>query len=180
METNILKLLRKRRSIRKFTGQPVESDVIDALIEAAVRTPTSRGRNPWDFIIVTDQDILQNLGKAKMLGSSFLSGAPLAVVVSADTAKSDTWMEDCSIAAMVIQLTAEELGLGSCWAQIRLRPHNAECSAEEYLKGLLGLPSTHAVECIIGIGYPAEEKTGHAFEGLPFDQVHRDRFKGKG
>jgi nitroreductase len=178
MDTNILKLLRKRRSIRKFTDQPVESDAIDVLIEAAVRTPTSRGRNPWDFIIVTDQDLLGNLGRAKMLGSSFLSGAPLAIVVSADATKSDTWVEDCSIAAMVIQLTAEELGLGSCWAQIRLRPHNAECSAEEYLKDLLSLPSTHAVECIIGIGYPAEEKTGHAFEDLPFDQVHRDRFKG--
>ena len=173
-------MLRKRRSIRKFTDQPVESDVIDVLIEAAVRTPSSRGRNPWDFIIVTDQDLLRNLGKGKEHGSTFLAGAPLAIVVSADTIKSDTCVEDCSIAAMVIQLTAEELGLGSCWAQIRLRPHNAECSADEYLKGLLGLPSTHAVECIIGLGYPAEEKSGHAYEDLPFDQVHRDGFRVKG
>ncbi len=180
METNLLKLLRKRRSIRKFTDQPVESDVIDALIEAAVRTPSSRGRNPWDFIVVTDQDLLRNLGNGKEHGSSFLAGAPLAIVVSADTTKSDTCVEDCSIAAMVIQLTAEELGLGSCWAQIRLRPHNAECSADEYLKDLLGLPATHAVECIIGIGYPAEEKSGHAYEDLPFGQVHFDGFKDKG
>ena len=180
METNLLKLLRKRRSIRKFTDQPVESDMIDALIEAAVRTPSSRGRNPWDFIIVTDQNLLRNLGNGKEHGSSFLAGAPLAIVVSADTTKSDTCVEDCSIAAMVIQLTAEELGLGSCWAQIRLRPHNAECSADEYLKDLLGLPSTHAVECIIGIGYPAEEKSGHDYKDLPFGQVHFDGFKVKG
>lgn len=178
METNVLNLLRKRRSIRKFTDQPVESDVIDALIEAAVRTPTSRGRNPWDFIVVTDQDMLGNLGRAKEHGSSFLAGAALAIVVSADATKSDTWTEDCSIAAMVIQLTAEELGLGSCWAQIRLRPHDAECSAEEYLKDLLGLPSTHTVECIIGIGHPAEEKSGHDFAILPLEQVHRNRFSG--
>ena len=178
METNLLKLLRNRRSIRKFTDQLVESDAIDALIEAAVRTPTSRGRNPWDFIIVTDKDLLRNLGKGKEHGSTFLADAPLAIVISADATKSDTCVEDCSIAAMVIQLTAEELGLGSCWAQIRLRPHNVECSAEEYLKGLLGLPSTHVVECIIGIGYPAEEKSGHAYEDLPFGQVHRDKFMG--
>ena len=176
MEPNMLKLLRKRRSIRHFVSQSIEPDKIETLIEAAVRTPTSRGLNPWEFIVVTDPVLLGKIGDAKAHGSAFIAGAPLAIVVAADVTKSDVWTEDCSIAAMVIQLTAEELDLGSCWAQIRLRPHSAECSADEYLKELLGLPSSHAVECIIGIGYPAEEKSGHATESLPFKQVHRDRF----
>ena len=174
----VLTLLRKRRSIRQFTRQPVEADKIDALIEAAVRTPTSRDRRPWQFIVVTDPELLVRFGKAKQHGSAFLAGAPLAIVVTADVTISDVWIEDCSIAAMVIQLAAEELGLGSCWVQIRLRPHNTECSAENYLKDLLGLPGSHAVECIIGIGYPAEKKAGHAVESLPFNQVHRNRFGG--
>jgi nitroreductase len=177
METTILNLLRKRRSIRQFTGKLVETEKIDALIEAALRTPTSRARNPWEFIVVTEPVLLGKLADAKEHGSAFLASAPLAFVVAADATKSDVWSEDCSIAAMVIQLAAEELGLGSCWVQIRLRPHNEECSAEEYLKTLLGLPPSHAVECIIGIGYPAEEKAGHAIESLPFDQVHRERYK---
>ena len=176
IETTILDLLRRRRSIRQFTSQPVAAEKVDALIEAAVRTPTSRGRNPWEFIFVTDSELLEQLGSAKEHGSAFLSGAPLAIVVAADTTKSDVWTEDCSIAAMVIQLAAEELALGSCWAQIRLRPHSAERSAEQYLRELLGLPASHAVECVIGIGYPAEEKAGHASATLPFDQVHRNRF----
>ncbi len=175
-ETVILDLLRKRRSIRKFTSQAVEADKVDILIEAAVRTPTSRGRNPWEFIVVTEADLLTQLGCAKESGSAFLAGAPLAIVVAADATKSDVWTEDCSIAAIVIQLAAEELGLGSCWAQIRLRPHNADCTAEQYLKGLLGLPTSHVVECVIGIGYPAEEKAGHAAEVLPFDHVHHNKF----
>jgi len=176
METTILNLLRKRRSIRKFIRQPVETDKIDTLIEAAVRTPTSRGRTPWEFIVVTDAELLKKLGKAKEHGSAFLAGAPLAIVLAADATKSDVWTEDCSIAAIVIQLAAEELGLGSCWAQIRLRPHNANLSAEGYIKDLLGLPALHVVECVIGLGYSAEEKTGHALDGLPFDRVHRDGF----
>ena len=175
-ETTILDLLRKRRSIRQFTNQAVETDKIDRLIEAAVRTPTSRGLNPWEFIVVTDTELLAKLGCAKKSGSTFLAGAPLAIVIAADATKSDVWTEDCSIAAIVIQLAAEELGLGSCWAQIRLRPHNAEHSAEQYLKGLLGLPDSHVVECVIGIGYPAEEKAGHAAEGLPIDHVHHNKF----
>jgi len=178
MQTTILNLLRKRRSIRQFTDQFVEREKIDLLIEAAVRTPTSRGRNPWEFIVVTEPELLAQLGRSKISGSAFLAGAPLAIVVTADTSKSDVWTEDCSIAAIVIQLAAEELALGSCWAQIRLRPHDEDCSADEFLKDLLGLPSSHAVECIIGIGYPAEEKAGHAAENLPFDRVHRDRYEG--
>ena len=176
MNSVILDLLRKRRSIRKFQPQSVERDKIEALVEAAVRTPTSRGRNPWEFIVVNDQKLLQKLGIAKQNGSAFLTNAPLAIVVAADADKSDVWTEDCSIAAIVIQLTAEELGLGSCWVQVRLRPHDATSSAESYVKDLLGLPDNHVVECIVGIGYPAEVKAGHPPENLPFGHVHLNTF----
>jgi nitroreductase len=176
MNSVILDLLRKRRSIRKFQPHSVERDKIEALVEAAVRTPTSRGRNPWEFIVVNDQKLLQKLGIAKENGSAFLTNAPLAIVVAADADKSDVWTEDCAIAAIVIQLTAEELGLGSCWVQVRLRPHDATSSAESYVKDLLGLPDNHVVECIVGIGYPAEEKAGHPPENLPFGHVHLNTF----
>ena len=176
MHTIILSLLRKRRSIRRFKNQPIDEDKINILIEAAVRTPTSRARNPWEFVVVTDAQLIKQMGSAKEHGSTFLSGAPLAFVVAADPDKSDVWVEDCSIAAMVIQLTAEELGLGSCWVQIRLRPHDADCSAEDFLKKLLGLPSSLVVECVIAIGYPNEVKEGHPATILPFDQVHRNKF----
>lgn len=172
----LLGLLRKRRSIRQFTKQAVEPAKIDLIVEAALRAPTSRNFRPWEFIVVTDPELLTQLGTAKQHGSAFLAGAPLAIVVAADTTKSDVWTEDCSIAATVIQLVAEELGLGSCWSQIRLRPHNSEASAEQFLKDLLGLPGSHAVECILGIGYADEEKAGHALLTLPFDRVHRNRF----
>jgi len=176
MNSVILDLLRKRRSIRKFQPHSVERDKIEALVEAAVRTPTSRGRNPWEFIVVNDQKLLQKLGIAKENGSAFLTNAPLAIVVAADADKSDVWTEDCAIAAIVIQLTAEELGLGSCWVQVRLRPHDATSSAESYVKDLLGLPDNHVVECIVGIGYPAEVKAGHPPENLPFGHVHLNTF----
>jgi nitroreductase len=176
MKTTLLDLLRKRRSIREFTKQAIEPEKIDALIEAAVRTPTSRGNNPWEFIVVTDPEMLKRLGRAKAHGSGFVAKAPLAVVFAADTTKSDVWTEDCSIAAMMVQMVAEDLGLGSCWAQIRLRPHNQQCSAEDYIKELLALPASHAVECVVGIGYAAEEKPGHPAEALPFAQVHRETY----
>lgn len=176
MQSAMLELLRKRRSIRQFQARAVEPDKVDALVEAAMRSPTSRGRNPWQFIVVDDPSLLSRLGQAKEHGSAFLAAAPLAIVVAADTERSDVWVEDCSIAAMDVQLTAADLGLGSCWAQIRLRPHDAASTAESYVSQLLGLPDSYAVECIIGIGYPAEDKPGHPADTLPFEQVHRNRF----
>lgn len=176
MESAFLELLRKRRSIRQFQARAVEPGKIEALAEAAVRSPTSRGRNPWEFIVVNDPKLLNKLGNAKQHGSAFLSAAPLAIVVAADKGKSDVWTEDCSIAAIVIQLAAEELGLGSCWVQIRLRQHDNELSAESFVKELLGMPDTLAVECIIGIGYPAEHKPGHSADNLPYANVHHNTF----
>ena len=178
MQSAILDLLRKRRSIRQFLPGAVEPEKVDALVEAAVRTPTSRGRNPWHFIVVDDRSLLDKLGQAKQHGSAFLSAAPLAIVVAADTGKSDVWIEDCSIAAIVLQLAAENLGLGSCWAQVRLRSHDGTSTADRYVKELLGLPDSYAVECIVGVGYPAEEKPGHPADALPFERVHRNRFDG--
>lgn len=154
----MIELLRKRRSVRKFTAEKITPEQRQTLIEAALRSPSSRGINPWEFIVVDDPELLRHLARAKQHGSEFLENAPLAIVVCADSTKSDVWVEDCAIAAIIIQLTAVSLGLGSCWAQIRSRQHNSEVTAEHYLRELLGLPEQMKVECVLGIGCPDEVK----------------------
>ena len=119
-------LLRARRSIRRFQDRPVEQEKIDILIEAMLRSPSSRGLSPWEFVVVTEKETLVRLSQAKSYGSSFLKNAPLAIVVCADPKKCDVWVEDCSIASILLHLAATDLGLGSCWIQIRLREHDAQ------------------------------------------------------
>jgi len=80
-------LIEKRRSIRKFLDKPVETQKIDKIMEAALRAPSSRGFNPWEFIFVTDQTVLGQLSKSKPHGSSFLKNAALGIVVLADEKK---------------------------------------------------------------------------------------------
>lgn len=172
----LLPLLEKRRSIRKFENRPVEPEKVDALVEAMLRAPSSRGKQPWEFVVVTDPGLLGKMAAAKEHGSSFLEGAPLAVVVCADPEKCDVWVEDCSISAIILQLAATSLGLGSCWSQIRKRMHGDGRSAEEYLIELLGLPSHYRVETVVGIGYPAVEPAGHAKSKLPYSKVHYGRY----
>jgi len=96
----MIDLLRKRRSIRKFLPKKVTREHTDIIIEAALRAPSSRGINPWEFILVDDPEILGKLSKSKQHGAEFLKNAPLAIVVCADSTKSDVWVEDCSIAAI--------------------------------------------------------------------------------
>ncbi|MBK5276244.1 MAG: nitroreductase family protein [Desulfuromonadales bacterium] len=167
----MLELLRKRRSIRKFTPEKIAPEAITSLIEAALRAPSSRGINPWEFIVVDNPELLTKLSKAKQHGSEFLKNAPLAIVVCADSTQSDVWIEDCSIAAIIIQLTALSLGLGSCWTQIRNRQHDIKNTAEIYVRELLGLPEQTRVECILGIGHPAEVKAPVATDKLQYDKV---------
>src|SRR5574340_493146 len=115
----MMNLVRKRRSIRTYTREPVDRESLDLLVEAMLRSPSSRNRQPWEFVIVDDPQLLSKLSEAKEHGSGFLQNAPLGIVVCADSAKSDVWVEDCSIAAILVQMVAQSLGLGSCWIQIR-------------------------------------------------------------
>lgn len=171
----MIELLRKRRSIRRFTAEKVSPDAIGLLAEAALRAPSSRGINPWEFIFVEDPGLIGRLSEAKLHGSEFLKNAPLAVVVCADSTKSDVWVEDCSIAAILIQFAALSLGLGSCWAQIRNREHDRDGSAESYAQALLGLPEHVKVECILGIGHPAVRP-----KPVPADKLQHEKIRNNG
>ncbi|MBN2059636.1 MAG: nitroreductase family protein [Deltaproteobacteria bacterium] len=173
-----LDLMEKRRSIRKFKDIPVEKDKQDMLIETALRSPSSMGRNPWEFIVVTDKELLTKLSKAKQHGASFLKNAPLAIVVCADPAKCDVWIEDTSIASVLVHVAAGSLGLGSCWVQIRERRHSDDRTAGEYIAELLGVPSGMEIESVIAVGYPDEHKPGHKKEDLQYEKVHKN-FYGK-
>ena len=171
-----MSLIQKRRSIRKFLAKPVEEEKIDFLIEAALRAPSSRGFNPWEFVIVTERDLLKKLSDAKIHGSEFLKNAPLGIVVCADPDKCDVWVEDCSVASTFIFLASESLGLRSCWIQIRERKHNESLTSEAYVADVLGIPSNLKVESIIAVGYPDETKPFHKKEELQYEKVYNNQY----
>ncbi len=167
-----MSLIQKRRSIRKFLQKPVEREMIDVLIEAVLRSPSSRGFNPWEFVIVTERGLLDKLSGAKVHGSEFLKNAPLGIVVCADPDKCDVWVEDCSIASTFLFLAAESLGLRSCWIQIRKRMHNEKTTSEEYVSNILDIPPGLKVASIIAVGYPDETKPYHKKEELQYEKIY--------
>lgn len=165
--------IRSRRSIRKYRNRPLTSDELVLLEEAVLRSPSSRGLRPWHFVFVTDRAKLKELSLAKEHYAGFLADAALGVVICADETVSDTWVEDCSIAATQLMLAATSIGIGSCWIQIRERQRADGSSAEEYVKSALGLRAQLRVECIVSLGEPAEDKPAVPREALKWEAIER-------
>lgn len=172
----MIELLRQRRSIRKYTSQKIEQDKLDILKEAVLRSPSSKNINPWEFIFVDDPKLIAQLKNCKPHGTTPLGSAPLAVVMCADENLNDAWIEDCSIASIILQMTAQSIGLGSCWVQVRNREHSDTVSAENYIQNLLHIPSNFRVLSIITIGYPEKWREGKATEDLQFEKIRLNRF----
>ena len=158
MMNSFYDLLKSRRSIRKYLPKSVETEKISIITTAALMSPASKRSNPWEFVIVTDKEMLFKLANCRQHGSQFLADSPLGIVVIADTTKSDIWMEDASIAAIIMQLQAQDLGLGSCWIQVYNRMKNEEITSESYIRDLLLIPEHFAVLNILSIGYPNEDR----------------------
>lgn len=174
----MLELLYKRRSIRKYKEQKVEKDKINKIAEAALLSPSGRRLRPWEFVIVDDEAKIKRLSDAKEHGSQLLAGAPLAIAVLGDE-KVDTWIEDCSIACTFIQLTAENLGLGSCWIQIRNRKDKEGIFSEDVVKNILDIPSELRVEALIAIGYADEEKKAYEKSDLDYSKISYNSYNNK-
>ena len=169
-------LAEKRRSVKVYAQRPVEAEKIDAIIEAALRSPTGKPARPWAFVVVTDKDLLKKLSVAKPVGGAFVKDAPVAVVVCGDPSASGLWIEDCSIVAVTMQYAAHALGLGSRWAQMNGNNFNEGTTSTQYIAKLLGLPGNLAVECIITIGYPGEEMVPYKKGELRFDKVSYNHY----
>ena len=172
----LIELLRTRRSIRQFTDVPVEKDKVETLVETMLRSPSSRSLHPWEFVVVESKQTIEALSRAKTHGSAFMHGSTLAIVVCADPGTSDVWVEDASIASLLVHLAAHDLGLGSCWVQIRKRDHDEGTSSGQYIKNLLQIRDELEVEAVIAIGYPAEEKPGREHATLLYDRVFYEKY----
>lgn len=173
---NLHDLITGRRSIRRFTTQPIPAEDVKLIMEAALMAPSSKSSRPWHFVLVDDPVTLERMSQCRQAGAGPVAKCMLAVVVCADSSLTDPWIEDTSIAATYIQLQAQDLGLGSVWIQVRDRFDAAGVPADENLQGILGIPETISVECIVAIGYPDEKKNPQNLDKLLWERVHIGRW----
>lgn len=171
-------LIKNRRSMRKFTDEELTQEEVVTLMKAALMAPTSKRSNAWQFVVVDDKETLQKLSRCKEQASQFIADAALAVVVMADPMGSDVWIEDASIASIYLQLQAEDLGLGSCWVQVRERFAAPGVTSNEYVHDVLDIPLQLQVLSIIAIGHKGIERKPFNEEHLQWEKIHLNRYGG--
>lgn len=176
---NFSELIANRRSMRKFTDKELSQEDVVLLMKAALMSPSSKRTNAWQFVVVDDKDILQKLSHCKEHGAAFLADSALAIVVAADPLASDVWIEDAAVASLMIQLQAEDLGLGSCWVQVRERFHASGVPSGEYVHEVLGIPLQLQVLSIIAIGHRGMERKLFNEEHLQWEKIHINKYGGK-
>ncbi|MGL4292720.1 MAG: nitroreductase family protein [Bacteroidales bacterium] len=174
---NFHDLLIRRRSIRKYTNEPLTPEQVRLILEAALMSPAGKRKNPWQFVVVEDRTMLNQLAQAKEHGAGPIAGASLAVIVVCDPYISDTWIEDASIASILMQLQCEDLGLGSCWIEMHNRFSAEGIPATDIIRNLLGIPAELAVLSVIAIGHKDEEKKPFDPEKLQWEKVHIGNWK---
>lgn len=162
--------------MRKFTDEELSQDQVVTLLKAALMSPSSKRSTPWQFIVVDDKETLQKLSLCKELGAAFLKDAPLAIVVMADPLASDVWIEDASIASLMIQLQAEDLGLGSCWIQVRERFTATGIPSGDFVHNVLDIPLQLQVLSIVAIGHKGMERKPFDEERLQWEKIHLGKY----
>lgn len=172
-------LIKARRSMRKFTGEELTQEQVVTLMKAALMAPTSKRSNAWQFIVVDNKEKLKELSFCKEQASQFIADAALAVVVTADPLASDVWIEDTSIASIYLQLQAEDMGLGSCWVQVRERFAASGMSSNDYIHNVLELPLPLQVLSVIAIGHKGMERKPFDEDNLQWEKIHINKFGGE-
>ncbi|HHV55687.1 MAG TPA: nitroreductase family protein [Firmicutes bacterium] len=143
-----LECLRTRRSIRRYADKPIPKEILAEIVDIARLAPTANNRQPWDFVVVTDRQVLKTLGETADWGKHIAEAAACVAIV----VQPGTWArEDGANAATYLALAARAHGIGSCWVAGDPSPFAPK------VKELLGIPQGQHLTCLMPLGYPAEE-----------------------
>ncbi|GEA16257.1 nitroreductase [Moorella sp. E308F] len=171
----MLELAKGRRSIRKYTEEPIAEETLDAILKTALLAPSSWGEKVVEFVVVEDKEVLRDLARCKRIGALSVRDATVAVVVIVDRDRSKLWIEDGAVAATYLLLAAEYHGIGACWNHIRGR-EGQNASSEKEIQKLLGIPEKYGVLCVVAMGHKDENKAAYTDADIPLQNIHRGTF----
>lgn len=173
--SGLLKIAETRRSIRRYTSEPISPETISNILAIAMLAPSSYGQNPVEFVVVQDRDKLAKLADCKRIGAPSVRASVASVVVMVDTSKGELWPEDGSVAATYLLLAAEQYGIGACWNQIRLRDGRRKSASREICE-LLEVPERYEVVCVVALGHPKSRLPPHRKEDIDLTRLHIEEF----
>ena len=154
---NFFDLLSARRSVRQYTEEPIERNKLQQIVAAGLMTPSSKNLHSTEFLVVEDRSLISQMARCKPRFGEMLTQATAAVVVLGRL-ESHAWVEDASLAMLAMMLEARELGIGSCWVQVRhmvsekIGSDGNPLTSNKDLQELLHFPDGLEVEAILSLG----------------------------
>ncbi|MFA5101220.1 MAG: nitroreductase family protein [Candidatus Omnitrophota bacterium] len=146
---DLLAVIQKRRSIREYLKKSIPKKDLEKIIDAARFAPTARNLQPWEFVIVTDPDVLKQIADITDHGK-FIAGAAACMAVFGENGK--YYLEDCCAAIENAMLEAVSLNIGSCWVAGDKKPYAPAVNS------LLAVPDTCKLVGLVALGYPLTPK----------------------
>ena len=169
---DLLDVMLKRRSVRKYTDDEIPKEKMNKILQAGLLAPTSRNLKPCNFLVIENKDILKKIAESKEHGAAFLKDANKAIAVIGNTLIADTWIEDSSIALAFMHLMAAEQDIGSCWIQIRLRKNKEGECTEDLLRDILGLDDYFRIVGILALGIEDGHMEGYTLDDIDKEKIH--------
>lgn len=168
---NLMEVLRTRRSIRRYSEEPISDEEVTAILQAGMLHASGRNLHPLSFYVVRDHGLMEGMANARFNGTEALRRADCAIVVVGNESRSDLWVEDGCVALANMMLMAHALGIGACWIQGRNRFDSAGVPMEDTLRDLLGWDPSRRLVATLALGYPAESPAPRRLEDLDFTAV---------
>jgi len=175
LSNDLLQLTLTRRSIRRYTKEPIDDKIIDEIMKVALTAPSSFGHRPVEFVVVRDKSVIRELASCKSYGGSQILQADVVIVVMVNMENGEFWIEDGAIASSYILLAAEQYGLGACWVQIRNRDGKRKTSDEE-IREVLGIPNNYSVLNWVSLGNKAQTKSAYSLSDYDFSKIHYEHY----
>lgn len=160
MTNEVITAILERRSIRSYESRPVEAEAVEAIMNAAVNSPSARNLQPWHFTVISDRALIDEMeqGVSRIMNDPdrhIFYGAPTVILVSGDSA--NRWAKmDCGMATQTLLLAAHSLGLGTCVIGFVMQYLGSPEAADTLKK--LNLPQGYEPLYAITLGHPAGEQ----------------------
>lgn len=167
----MLEAIKIRRSIRTYTNKKVEEEKIEQMLRAAMQAPSSKGASPWEFVVVDENEVLENLSKCQHR-AKHVKDANICIVVLGNQdkfIKPGKWIQDLGACTQNIMLEATNQGLASCWVGVF-----PKTKVVNKVRDALNLPQKLVPYAIVPIGYSEEENV--FMDKFDKSKIHRNRY----
>ncbi len=161
-----------RRSVRQFTNKPIETEKVTKLLKAAMQAPSAGNQMPWEFIVIDDRNVIDNIktfsNYAKMLDSASIA---IVVLEKTDTILPFYTQQDLGAATQNLLLEAVNLDLGACWLGVERFTER-----DTFLKERLNIPANVNVFGVVAVGYPEKEDANKFVDRFDESRIHKNKY----